>query len=151
MKEEQEKRKKLQKKNNSIIRNRNVVQKLREGDSIFSVALKFGLSESSVRALSSQTGAHREAVAAKELRAIEMLRQGKKYKEIAKELGLTESKIKILSSKSSAHSEYLRDRNNKVLELYEDGRYYIHTGDLGYIDEDGVIFFVQRMKRYLNK
>jgi len=36
-----------------------------------------------------------------------------------------------------------------VLELHDDGRYYIHTGDLGYIDEDGVIFFVQRMKRII--
>ena len=33
--------------------------------------------------------------------------------------------------------------------LYEDGRRYIHTGDLGYMDEDGVIFYVQRIKRII--
>ena len=38
---------------------------------------------------------------------------------------------------------------NKVLQLYKDNRKYIHTGDLGYIDEDGVVFFVQRMKRII--
>ncbi len=38
---------------------------------------------------------------------------------------------------------------NKTLQLYKDGRKYIHTGDLGYIDEDGVVFYVQRMKRII--
>lgn len=46
---------------------------------------------------------------------------------------------------------YLNDEieTNKVLELFSDGRYYIHTGDLGYIDEDGVLFYVQRIKRII--
>lgn len=48
-------------------------------------------------------------------------------------------------------SRYLNneEETNKVLEVYDDGRYYIHTGDLGYIDKDGVIFYVQRMKRII--
>ena len=37
----------------------------------------------------------------------------------------------------------------KTLKKYRDGRRYIHTGDLGYIDEDGVVFYVQRMKRII--
>jgi long-chain acyl-CoA synthetase len=36
-----------------------------------------------------------------------------------------------------------------TLKLWEDGRRYIHTGDLGYIDKDGVVFYVQRMKRII--
>lgn len=37
----------------------------------------------------------------------------------------------------------------EVLELHDDGLKYIHTGDLGYMDEDGVIFYVQRIKRII--
>jgi len=48
-------------------------------------------------------------------------------------------------------SRYLNneEETNKVIRTHEDGRKYIHTGDLGYIDEDGVIFYVQRMKRII--
>lgn len=47
--------------------------------------------------------------------------------------------------------EYLgnEEETNNVIREYKDGRKYIHTGDLGYIDEDGVIFYVQRMKRII--
>ena len=38
---------------------------------------------------------------------------------------------------------------NEAIKLHEDGKYYIHTGDLGYMDEDGVFFFVQRVKRII--
>ncbi len=37
----------------------------------------------------------------------------------------------------------------EVLKEFSDKRLYIHTGDLGYIDEDGVIFYVQRIKRII--
>ena len=37
----------------------------------------------------------------------------------------------------------------KTLQKYQDKRLYIATGDLGYIDKDGVIFYVQRMKRII--
>ncbi len=46
---------------------------------------------------------------------------------------------------------YLNDpkTTKEVLKTYGDGRKYIATGDLGYIDEDGVIFYVQRIKRII--
>jgi len=47
--------------------------------------------------------------------------------------------------------EYLNNEKEtkEALVLHDDGRYYIHTGDLGYMDEDGVIFYVQRIKRII--
>ena len=46
---------------------------------------------------------------------------------------------------------YLNDKKatKDVFKMHDDGRLYIHTGDLGYMDEDGVIFYVQRIKRII--
>lgn len=38
---------------------------------------------------------------------------------------------------------------NEVLQLHKDGRIWLHTGDIGYMDNDGVFFYRQRIKRML--
>lgn len=39
--------------------------------------------------------------------------------------------------------------NAKTLRKHEDGHTWLHTGDLGYMNEDGFIFFKQRIKRMI--
>lgn len=48
-------------------------------------------------------------------------------------------------------SRYLDDydETNKVLKVHEDGRLWLHTGDLGYMTKDGLVFFKSRLKRMI--
>ncbi|MCI6107583.1 MAG: AMP-binding protein [Candidatus Faecimonas sp.] len=38
---------------------------------------------------------------------------------------------------------------NLVLQIHKDGNIWLHTGDIGTMDEDGVITYVQRLKRMI--
>ncbi len=41
------------------------------------------------------------------------------------------------------------EETRKVLKTHSDGKVWLHTGDLGFIDEDGYVYYKQRMKRLI--
>lgn len=67
-----------------------------------------------------------------------------------KELGPNETG-EILLSGPPVMMGYLDnpEETNQVLEKDSDGKVWVHTGDAGYYNEDGVLFFQQRIKRLI--
>lgn len=38
---------------------------------------------------------------------------------------------------------------NEVLQKHKDGKIWLHTGDIGYMTSDGIVFYTQRLKRMI--
>ena len=38
----------------------------------------------------------------------------------------------------------------KIIKLHSDGQYWIHSGDIGYMDEEGFVYVIDRIKRIIN-
>lgn len=42
-----------------------------------------------------------------------------------------------------------QEETNKILRQHEDGKIWVHSGDLGYMTEEGKLFIIDRMKRMI--
>ena len=42
-----------------------------------------------------------------------------------------------------------KEETSKILKRHKDGELWLHTGDAGYINEKGIIYFTQRIKRII--
>ena len=68
-------------------------------------------------------------------------RKAKKYKEVGE----------IVVHSKALMMGYLNDESetNDALQMHDDGHVWLHTGDLGYMDKDGFLFYKGRIKRMI--
>lgn len=72
--------------------------------------------------------------------------------ETGEELGYNEIGEICISGPSVMKGYYLNpEETDKVKRLHDDGKYWIHSGDLGYMDEDGFLFVKGRSKRMITR
>lgn len=69
--------------------------------------------------------------------------------ETGKELGYNDVGEICLTGPTLIDGYWGNEEENKRVFKVEDGIRWIHTGDRGYIDEDGVVFFNDRVKRII--
>ena len=69
--------------------------------------------------------------------------------ETGKELGYNEVGEICLTGPTLIDGYWDNEEENRKVFKIEDGLRWIHTGDRGYIDEDGVVFFNDRLKRII--
>lgn len=62
-----------------------------------------------------------------------------------------EGEICILSDSSFVKYINNEEETNEVKQLHDDGNFWVHTGDLGYVDEDGFIYITGRSKRLIKR
>ncbi len=68
------------------------------------------------------------------------------------ELGYGETGEICITGPSMMKGYFARRRETKhVMRVHEDGLTWIHSGDLGYMDEDGFLFIIGRVKRMITR
>ncbi len=72
--------------------------------------------------------------------------------ETGEELGYNEMGEICITGPSMMKGYYLHpEETANVMRLHDDGKYWIHSGDVGYMDEDGFLFIKGRVKRMITR
>ena len=72
--------------------------------------------------------------------------------ETSEELGFNEPGEICITGPTLMKGYYLRpEETDKVMRRHPDGKLWIHSGDIGYLDEDGFLFVQGRVKRMITR